>query len=303
MKIRELLNIGQKLYRWRPGKIINYRWMPIFLFRCFIHKKEVDILEEHLSKTQIGKNFFYSHATIWFQLTRQNFYMNSTTKERLSYILDTWDFFAGLFSEADRNDIYCEQDKSLKLWEYKLDEEQNLVIDLNFIDGEIKEGCMTISLRLNGTSVYHVNFWISKKEELYSAYIGCCQGSRDGLDVNKELTKKLFGCRPQNFVFIALQELLACTEVTELFAVSSEGHYSNKFLSDKRKPKVSYNEFWTECGGKVCADKRFFTLPRHEKRKTMEEIPSKKRSTYRKRYELLDRLSAEIKQKVSGAIS
>lgn len=300
MEIKELLNIGQKLYHWRPNKKINYRWLPIFLLRCFIHRKEVNILESHLGKTQIGKEFFNLHPLIWFQLTRQNFHINSTTKERLSYILTTWDFFEKHLSEADRYNIYCSPQNSFKLWEQQLDEEQLLSLDLSFIGGEIKEGCMTISLKLNNNPIYHINFWIkAEKDQSYSSYIGCYQGSRDGLDVNRDLTKKLFGCRPQNFVFIALQELLAHLGISQLFAVSSEGHYSNKFLRSTRKPRVSYNEFWTECGGKLCSDKRFFSLPLHEKRKTMEEIPSKKRSTYRKRYELLDNLSESIKKRIT----
>ncbi len=301
MKLKQLLNIGQKLYHWRPQKIINYRWLPIFLFRCFIDRKEISELEKRLTLTQLGKDFFELHSHIWFQLTRQNFHMESTTQERLSYILNTWDFFEEHLSKEARYDIYCDNSKSFKIWENKSDD-NDLFLELNFVDGEIKEGCMTIRLIQNQTVVYHMNFWIGKidkENKQISAYIGCHQGSKDGLDINRDLTKQLFGCRPKNFVFIALQELLGHLGITELFAVSSEGHYSNKFHSDKRKPKVSYNDFWTECGGTISSDSRFFSLPLHDKRKTMEEIPSKKRSTYRKRYELLDQVSATIKNMLS----
>ena len=297
MKLKQLLNIGQKLYHWRPQKIINYRWLPIFLFRCFIDRKAINTLEKRLNSSKIGKVFFELHTPIWFQLTRQNFHMDSTTDERLSYMLNTWDFFEECLSEEARHSIYCDNSKSFRIWETKIDD-KNLFLELNFVDGEIKEGCMTIRLLLDETVVYHMNFWIGsidKSNKKISAYIGCHQGSKDGLDINRDLTKQLFGCRPKNFVFIALQELLSHLGITELYAVSSEGHYSNKFHGDKRKPKVSYNDFWTECGGTISTDKRFFSIPLHDKRKSMEEIPSKKRSTYRKRYELLDQVSAAIK--------
>lgn len=302
MKTKQLLDIGQKLYHWRPQKIINYRWLPIFLFRCFVARKEINKLEKHLNSTVIGKEFFEKHAPIWFQLTRQNFHMKSTTQERLSYMMNTWDFFEKWLSEEARHNIYCDNSKSFRIWENKTDD-KTLCLDLNFDDGEIKEGCMTIRLMQDESVVYHMNFWIGKidkENKQVSAYIGCHQGSKDGLDINRDLTKQLFGCRPKNFVFIALQELLGHLGITELFAVSSEGHYSNKFRGDKRKPKVSYNDFWTECGGTICADSRFFAIPLHDKRKTMEEIPSKKRSTYRKRYELLDQVSVTIKAVLSN---
>lgn len=303
MEIKKLLNIGKKLYHWRPGKIINYRWLPIFLIRCFIDRKEVNELEKHLNSTEVGKDFFDFHTTVWFQLTRENFHIDSTTQERLAYILNTWHFFEKHLSKETRHGIYCTYEKPFTLWEQQTQEGNNIRLNLSFVDGEIKEGCMTIRLLENQTVVYHMNFWIGEINEennQISAYIGCQQGSKDGLDINRDLTKQFFGCRPKNFVFIALQELLSYLGVTQLFAVSSEGHYSNKFIGDKRKPKISYNDFWIECGGIISSDKRFFSMPLKEKRKTMEEIPSKKRSAYRKRYELLDQVSDSIKNQINN---
>ena len=50
--------------------------------------------------------------------------------------------------------------------------------------------------------------------------------------------------------------------------------------------------------GRPCADQRFYELPMTEYRKTMEEIPTRKRSNYRKRYALLDEVDASIAEKV-----
>lgn len=299
MKIKQLLNIGQKFYHWRPQKIINYRWMPVFLLRYFIYRKEISILENHFAKTEIGQKFVELHFWIWLQFTRETFYIGSTIKERVSYIINTWNFIQDSFTDEARRKMYCDLNSAIVLWEQRF-EENSLRIELNYIDGEMKEGCATISLVVNDLSVHHMNFWISefnKTDNRVVAYIGCSQGPiENGLDIDRELTKTLYGCRPKNFVLVALQHLLSNLGVTQLFAVSNKGHYSNKFVGDKRKPKVSYDEFWTECGGKLCEDPRFFSLPLEETRKTYEEIPSKKRSAYRKRYELLDQLSDSIKK-------
>ncbi len=61
-----------------------------------------------------------------------------------------------------------------------------------------------------------------------------------------------------------------------------------------RKLKTDFGAFWEESGGKLCDDKRFYELPLTEYRKTMEEIPTRKRANYRKRFALLDEIDASI---------
>ena len=62
------------------------------MLRCFVHRKEVNALINHFEKTDIGREYFGIHAPVWFQLTRENFYRDSTVKERLSFIITTWNF-------------------------------------------------------------------------------------------------------------------------------------------------------------------------------------------------------------------
>ena len=44
------------------------------------------------------------------------------------------------------------------------------------------------------------------------------------------------------------------------------------------------------------ADQRFFTLPLIEPRKTMEEVPTRKRAVYRKRFAFLDALEEDLQK-------
>lgn len=300
MNIKYLTSVACKLYRCRIGKIINYRWIPVFWLRCLVSKKEVESLESHFNSTEIGRSFLEHHPHVWFQLLRENFYRNSKASERLKLIIDTWKLIEKHFSDETRQKIYCHeiQGEPHQLWQMDYNGKP-LKVEINFIDGEIKEGCICITLKLDDLSVFHMNLWAVNRENKLKAYIGCYQGSRDGLDVNRELTKFLFGCRPQNFLFVALQEFVKALGITELYAVSSYGHYSNKFHSSERKPKISYDEFWQECGGTLSSDKRFYSMPLEQQRKTYEEIPTKKRAYYRKRYELLDQMTEAIKSSIS----
>ena len=155
---------------------------------------------------------------------------------------------------------------------------------------------MTLALCLDGEFVYHINFWCAQEGEKQVLYIGCHQGSKHGLEVNKELTKAFFGYRPKNFILYALRILAKELAVDELRAVSNYGFYANNHIRKNRKLLVSYDKFWKECGGEIMADQRFFTRPLIEPRKTMEEVPTRKRAVYRKRFAFLDALEEDLQK-------
>ena len=47
-----------------------------------------------------------------------------------------------------------------------------------------------------------------------------------------------------------------------------------------------------------CEDERFYEMPLVEHRKTMEEVPTRKRAVYRRRFALLDEIDASIAEHV-----
>jgi len=59
----------------------------------------------------------------------------------------------------------------------------------------------------------------------------------------------------------------------------------------------NYDEFWQENQGVYHAP--YWRLPLEIERKPLEDIVSKKRSMYRKRYEMLDSLANDIRQRLS----
>ena len=78
------------------------------------------------------------------------------------------------------------------------------------------------------------------------------------------------------------------------------GYYANNHVRMDRKLKTSFSDFWQEAGGWTTADKRFDELPLMEHRKTMEEVPTRKRAVYRKRFALLDEIDAAIVASMDG---
>jgi uncharacterized protein len=70
----------------------------------------------------------------------------------------------------------------------------------------------------------------------------------------------------------------------------------------RRKKNVfmaSYDEFWDSIDAKPYSP-ALYAIPLAIPRKTMDELPSKKRSEYRKRYILLDELGASTESLLRG---
>lgn len=290
----DLFTLGTKLYDCR--RKINYRCVLVFMVRSMMHHGESKALQEFLQQTEMRKRFFAAHPQVFAQLTRQFFFRNSRAAERLTAITQTFQVMERSFSDKALEYLYLDEQKPLHLWEMPYGEEHTLSLEMFFRNGEIREGSMTLALCLDGEFVYHINFWCAQEGEKQVLYIGCHQGSKHGLEVNKELKKAFFGYRPKNFILYALRILAKELAVDELRAVSNYGFYANNHIRKNRKLLVSYDKFWKECGGEIMADQRFFTLPLIEPRKTMEEVPTRKRAVYRKRFAFLDALEEDLQK-------
>ena len=57
---------------------------------------------------------------------------------------------------------------------------------------------------------------------------------------------------------------------------------------------MNYDQYWQESAA-VLGDDGYWHLPAAPQRKEMDEIDSKKRSMYRKRYQMLDQAEAEMR--------
>ena len=106
----------------------------------------------------------------------------------------------------------------------------------------------------------------------------------------KQATKELHGVRPM-FMLMNVFRLLAEKWQCELIGIphTSQGKYR---LSARSKILFNYDEFWQENQGQLTG--QYWQLPLEIARKPLEEIASKKRSMYRKRYEMLDDLSEKL---------
>ncbi len=173
-----------------------------------------------------------------------------------------------------------------------------IVIDKN--DLFMREGMITLNLFIGHDRVFTIAFSFHKnKQGQVCAIIGAIQGRRmQGItDLYREMTKKTYGIRPRDLMIEVFQILCRLSGVNRIYAVS-ESHRQHRHpfycLKDKMsEPSVNYDEVWSDRSGVRCND-AFFELPLKPPRKPLSNIVSKKRSMYRNRYSLLQRLEKEI---------
>lgn len=164
----------------------------------------------------------------------------------------------------------------------------------------IREGQLVINLFLADVRIYSLAFSFSREAGRTVAYVGALQGRNiDGvLDVYKNITKALYGSRPQDFLFEIFRIFCRTIGVFKILAVAdSSRHHKSDYFTKAESSAIyasSYDRVWFERGGTLDLPD-FFTLSVNPHLKNIEEIPSNKRSMYNKRYRLLEAIEVRIR--------
>jgi uncharacterized protein VirK/YbjX len=165
-----------------------------------------------------------------------------------------------------------------------------------------REGHLTLSLFKHDFRAFTMSFSLSgfPATELF---IGGLQGrhSEDILTIYRELTKDFEGMRPRDFMLEALRMFAVKIGVRHIYAVADEHKISrHKYFGGKERSGLNYDDVWLERGGNRVA-LTHFELPLAGSRRPQEEISAKKRSMYRRRYEMLDAIEAALPTDLTAA--
>jgi len=162
----------------------------------------------------------------------------------------------------------------------------------------MREGPLVLNLFEGETRLYSLAFSLGTVDGRPAAYVGAVQGvTIDGvLERYRDLTKVLHGLRPRDFLVEVFRMLCCGIGVKDILAVAdaSRVHRSAYFGAAKASAlQVDYDEIWRDRGGAV-HDAQFFALPVEAPARDLAQVPSKKRALYRRRYELLAALEAQV---------
>lgn len=235
----------------------------------------------------------------------------------LGFLTKEWPDTAGCLlwpyqcSSWDANERFSRIQQHLQVLErfpgLKLRPDEKLVLlDLGHISPEVRviidrakwlarEGHLTISLFKDNFRAFTISFSLSGSAEL-NLFIGGIQG-RNGeqiLSLYRDLTKDFHGMRPRDFMLEVLRLFARSIGVEHIFAVADAFKISrHKYFGERGAPGLFYDEIWEDRGGKRI-DETHFELPVDGSRRALEDIPAKKRSMYRKRYEMLDEIEKAL---------
>lgn len=228
----------------------------------------------------------------WLSLTMDR-------KQTLSALAFHYQTFAAHLSAPVRMNYFTSQGiplaeltgKSEALYTLRLVAEANLD----------KEGEATlIFCDAQQTPLAEMTFALCEYQGKRTLFIGGLQGAKANVahDAIQFATKACHGLFPKRLLLEACTELAAFMGMEQILAVSNTTHIYKSWRYHKKKQGklfADYDSFWLSLAGEQNADGTFL-LPSAIARKPMEEIASKKRAEYRRRYELLDSLQGQMRR-------
>lgn len=153
-----------------------------------------------------------------------------------------------------------------------------------------------------GQRLYSCAFSLAGSADRLILMIGSMQGPEPAVDNAqdrvRELTKEGHGLRPKSLLVQLVLQLAQAMGAAEVLAVRKRAHvFQAKRYSSKQKANLQadYDELWQEFDARD-VDANFVAL-QAQPRKPLEEIASKKRAMYRRRYEWLDLLVQEMNER------
>ncbi len=288
-----LIDIGKKIYDVSNPREAHR--LAVFLARGTLHYGELNKLWQYFMQDEVRQKIIVANPFPIEQATRAFFYHRSKFAERVKLIIDHYDLVVARFKPEWAAKIV--KDGPLLLWQSPLPDANDWHLTMNFVAGQRKEGLQSLIMYYKGIELYQIMFWYQKDVHGdYSLFIGAIQGanSANATELIKETTKLSERYRTKNLILYMLRAVARCLGLKRIYAVSNEGYYANNHLRTDRKLKTDFGAFWQETGGQSTTDRRFYELPLIEPRKTMEEVPTRKRAVYRRRFAFLDEVDATV---------
>jgi len=158
------------------------------------------------------------------------------------------------------------------------------------------EGELVLNLFRADHRLYSLAFTLGSVDGRRIAYVGALQGSsQEGARaLYGELTHQLEGLRPRDLLAAAFKLLCRALHIEQIRAVADDHSVSRSGYFGTDFMKASYDSAWSELGGSDCEDDGFYDLPLELHRREPDEIPSRKRAQYRRRYAMLEDLGVQI---------
>lgn len=272
-----------------------------FLFGTLCHPRATLSLLDYLAQHPQRDAILAAQPSLPCKLHSPYQAVNLSRKQALHNICDHYDFIWQRMPSTIKNGLLSK--RPLELATIVGKEDQQYTITLNAISHQDKEGeARLIFNNQSGEPIAVVIFSFIYYNDCPTLFIGSLQGPAPNVD-NKQTqiaTKACHGLFPKRLVIEALLRVAELTQIKQIVAVSDNTHVDKGHRNKKHTDKVlaDYDSFWQTMSS-VQDSLGHHYLPLQIAHKPLEEMASKRRAEYRRRYGILNNISAQIHQTFS----
>lgn len=175
----------------------------------------------------------------------------------------------------------------------------------------MREGELVVNLFVGDLRVASLAFTVCEEMDSVVVFVGAIQGIHKGIDserslqIYKEVTKNCYGLRPKSLMIQVTRFLAATFGAEKIYVVKDKDrHHRHPYFGKDKADDLgaNYDDLWLEHEAFASHYDDFFELPLVGARKSVEEIPPRKRAMYRKRYDFLDQLNETIRTAVGVGV-
>ena len=174
----------------------------------------------------------------------------------------------------------------------ELTDQTRVVLSLN--DVSFHEGLWQVGLiGADGVRLYSIGFGFTDDQTLLMGNVQGPSLKDEGLDRIRDVTHAAHGMRPPHLLVHTLRVLAAQWGVARLQGVDPENHVKGRWNLRDSRLRFDYRAFWTEHEARRDAGGNW-TLPLDTALRALEDVPTKRRAMYRRRYAMLEALQLAV---------
>jgi|GEM_PF-2781852 len=223
---------------------------------------------------------------IYKQQLRRCFYKGSTNTERLFFMRSHFTLLERLHNTDTLIGFYTEQVQPITF----IANAKQFSCRISYHHDVIREGYLWLTMEMDGEILLKIIFWLMEYQGEPSLCVSTIQGGKNTLEANRLFTKTFWGLRPQNMGMQLLRWYAETLGIQQIITFEIDNIWSKKIIDRK-----AIADFLQEQGAQPIKNTPYLKLAAITPRKDLSEVPSKKRSLYRSRFEFLDQSGIHAK--------
>ena len=260
----------QQMYIGERRKLKRFRQYIRYSFTTLYCHKEIKQFEDYINQNPkfipLFSSYYYRVNALLYKYCDNRF----NKQQRLNAICQTLTLVSQ-FLGKNNIDLLFEQQK-IRL--FQCTDEIALYLNINPLDP--LEGFFSINLQKGDERLYDASFALFEPNQLLIVSIQGKKGDTAAEEI-KWATKQLHGIRPM-FLLVYIFKMLCEIKQFQLLGIPKK-HQAKYRFNDFSRLLFDYDAFWADNGGAL--KQNYWYIPNTIERKSMDDIPSKKRSMYK----------------------